>query len=143
MTYGIWLVFASALIGGAVGGFVSVLMSGSMKAPQGVTGGADPGAPATIFIGAVAGAVAWAPGIATLTSGGKVISAIDCLAAGLAAVLVGLQGAKWLTNEADKKNLQSAAALAASKRADPDAATAIGAAGNSLAALKIANQMQR
>ena len=139
--YNIWIVFSSAVIGGGVGGFANLLTSGSSKAPSGVVGGISLGTWATVLIGAIAGGVAWAPNIASLSSSGKTIGAPDCLAAGLTAVLVGLQGSKWLTAEADKKNFQSAAAIAAGKPADPKAATEISAARHSLAALNIANKM--
>lgn len=95
-----------------------------------------PGCVGNAFIGAVAAATSWGlygPFAAAVVAGAPVPGASVAqtygltLAALASAVVVGVGGARWLTNEVDKKLLRSAASVAAGKAADAPRAAQIAA----------------
>jgi hypothetical protein len=122
-------------IAGGFGGLVNAMTSSNgFLLPRRTTEGGAPiwqaGAIGTVVVGAFAAAVNWglygpftdavfgeeAPGIALN------------LASVATAALVGYAGARWLTNEVDKKLLQAAAGKAAGSAADSSKAAEIATA---------------
>jgi hypothetical protein len=110
---------------GAVGGVVNALISGNGFAlPRWRDGVWCPGALANVFIGAVAALCSWA-----LYGSGASINLADMsarnrisleLSAVVGALLVGMSGARWLTNEVDKKLLKESVKVAGRKRLTPE-----------------------
>jgi hypothetical protein len=125
---------------GAVGGIVNVLLSDNQGfvLPQFVTTSGTqvfrPGAIGNIVIGAVAAGISWGlyGPFATSVVAGPVPAGSTpptlALAALVGAVLVGIGGARWLTNEVDKNVLRAAASNAASRNAHPATAAQMGSA---------------
>ncbi|MGD2097895.1 MAG: hypothetical protein PVG35_09960 [Desulfobacterales bacterium] len=122
----LWKYMAIIFVSGALGGIVNALMTDNgftlpRKEPQGSANIMRPGFLVNIFIGGVAALVSWGlygPFAAVFVIGGTNGPGIE--AAGLSlssvvgALLVGIGGARWLTNEVDKKLLRAAASRAAS-----------------------------
>jgi hypothetical protein len=110
---------------GAVGGFVNALMSNNGFAlPRRVKGIVCPGALSTVFIGAFAAFASWA-----FYGSGADLDVTDATAlthlrfsAVAGAFLIGVVGAKWLTNEADKQLLRESVNVAAVKDIPKDKA---------------------
>lgn len=120
----IWIFLAAIFGAGVLGGIVNAFMSDNGFVFPKVTGGiVQPGGIGNAFIGGIAAVVSWGlygpfAGAAILPStahpaGSLVLSAL------VGAILVGISGARWLSNEADKRLLR-AAGIEAAKQA-PDA----------------------
>ena len=127
------------MLSGAVGGIVNALVSdnGFVRPSEETAGDVTiirPGFAGNILLGAVAAFISWglygafsnaviwgASGMGT-----EEISVSISSIAG--AVLVGIGGARWLTNEVDKKLLRTAAATAAASKASFDDSQKIAAA---------------
>lgn len=108
---------------GAVGGFVNALISNNGFAlPRRVNGVLCPGALSTIFIGAFAAFASWAfygsGADLDVTDANALIHLRFSAVAG--AFLVGVVGAKWITNEADKQLLRESVNVAAAKAIPQD-----------------------
>jgi hypothetical protein len=122
-------------VSGGVGGLVNAMTSSNgFLIPKFETkGGApiwQPGAIGTVIVGIFAAAVNWGlygPFTDAVFGEGAPKVALN-LASVAAAGLVGYAGARWLTNEVDKKLLQAAAGAAAAKPADATKATQIATA---------------
>ncbi len=109
---------------GAVGGVVNALISGNGFAlPRWQSGVWCPGALANVFIGAVAALASWA-----LYGSGASIDLGELnarnrisleLSAVVGALLVGMSGSRWLTNEVDKKLLKESVKVAGIKNLSP------------------------
>lgn len=126
---------------GALGGLVNAMMSDNGFAlPKKETlqnGGTlvRPGYLSNVFIGAVAALISWglygplsafrifgsAPALETVDPKQVYLS----LAAVVGAVLVGVGGAKWLSDEVDKKLLRATAVQAASRGASTESSSKI------------------
>jgi len=132
MAYLVFLIVVAGLIGGAI----NALLSDNgflMPRPQSVGGGTiyRPGFLGNMLIGAVSSFVSWAlygplanvviAGPATsLKDGGDLVPGITLSSLG-GAVLVGVAGSRWLTNEVDKAMLRDASVIAARSQAqNPD-----------------------
>jgi hypothetical protein len=112
--------FCALLIGcaGAMGGLVNALMTNNGFAlPRRIEGIWCPGALSTVLIGAFAAFASWA-----FYGSGAGIDIADHLArphlqmpALAGAFLVGVVGAKWITNETDKRLLKESVKVAATK----------------------------
>jgi len=142
------------MISGAMGGFVNALVSdnGFIKPSEEVSGDVTivrPGFAGNILLGGMAAFISW--GLygsfsntvvygATSIPGTNEISVSISTISG--AVLVGMGGARWLTNEVDKKLLRNAAANAAASRGFVDESRKI-AASTPAQALKIAKKMNQ
>ena len=124
----LWLALLIIFLAGAVGGVVNALISDNgfilPRTEQTGEGGIiRPGFLGNILIGGIAACVSWGlygPFAAVTIVGGPASGAgSGGAAAGLllsslvGAVLVGVGGARWLTNEVDKKLLRAAAGAAA------------------------------
>lgn len=113
-----WFCAGFVCVAGAIGGFVSALMSDNGFAlPRRIQGVWCPGSVSTIVTGAFAAFASWAfygsgAAIDVADPKTKVGLAFSALAG---AFLVGLVGAKWLTGEADKQLLKQSVKLAARK----------------------------
>lgn len=130
---------------GAVGGIVNSLISGNGFAfPRWQSGVWCPGIFANVFIGAVAALASWA-----LYGSGASIDLGDMnarnrisleLSAVVGALLVGMSGSRWLTNEVDKKLLKESVKVAGRKQLSPEQCDEVvgGTAQDVLAAVKAA-----
>jgi hypothetical protein len=153
----VWLMLGLIAIAGAIGGVVNALVTDngfllpkSERADAGTTV-IRPGFLGNVLIGAVAAVISWGlygPLSAFLVAGTR--QALESnsspekvglsLAALVGAALVGVGGARWLSNEVDKKLLRAAAAQAADKPGSPRASQQIAMATPSQA-LKVAREM--
>ncbi len=129
----IWLIIGTVGLAGAIGGVLNALMSDngfvlprSSETEDGKI--LRPGYLGNIFIGAIAAVISW--GLYgpfadyPMLNGGKPPSdKLELtLAAFVGAILVGVGGARWLTNEVDKTLLRAAASQAAAGGANVDIA---------------------
>jgi hypothetical protein len=136
---------------GAIGGVVNALMSdnGFIVPKREAKGEAQiirPGFLGNTFIGGISAMISWGlygPFAASFIMGGTpdgnyaaIGLSLSSLVGGL---LVGIGGARWLTNEVDKSLLRAAAGEAASGSADPQKAMRIMQA-RPARALKIASE---
>lgn len=137
-------------LAGAIGGAVNALISdnGFVKPLRVVSPNGStiyrPGYLGNIFIGAIAACISWGlygPLAAEYLIGGNRVTNGQplglTLSAFVGAVLVGVAGARWLTNEVDKQLLRAAATEAATAPADDKKAISIASATPN-AALRIA-----
>jgi uncharacterized membrane protein YagU involved in acid resistance len=113
-----WSCAALIISAGAVGGLVNALVSNNGFAlPRRVKGVLCPGALSTVFIGAFAAFASWAfygsGADLDVTDANALIHLRFSAVAG--AFLVGVVGAKWITNEADKQLLRESVNVAAAK----------------------------
>ena len=138
----IWLMLVLVFAAGAVGGVINALISDngfifpkSESAGDGATV-LRPGYLGNVLIGAVAAVISWGlygPLSAFFIAGTPQALATNAtpekvglsLAALVGAILVGVGGARWLSNEVDKRLLRAAAAEAANKPSDPPKAQRI------------------
>ena len=157
MQRAVWLMLALIALFGALGGVVNALMTDNgflvPKAEQadGGTTVIRPGFLGNVLIGAVAAVISWGlygPLSAYFVAGTRQALETNAspeklglsLAALVGAMLVGVGGARWLSNEVDKKLLKAAAAQAAGRESSPSAAQQIASASPSQA-LKVARAM--
>lgn len=117
------------MLSGAVGGIVNALVSdnGFVKPSEECTGEVTiirPGFAGNILLGSVAAFISWGLygafsdavlfGTATGLGTEEISVSISSIAG---ALLIGIGGARWLTNEVDKKLLRTAATAAAASKA--------------------------
>lgn len=121
----LWIFLAAIFVAGVVGGIVNAFMSDNGFMLPRVTGGIiQPGGVGNAFIGGIAAVVSW--GLygpfagAPIFSGQPEASAGFTLSALVGAILVGISGARWLSNEADKRLLRAAGIAAAKQPPSPD-----------------------
>lgn len=129
-----WLILLVVFVAGSIGGVINALMSDNgfvIPTPVNTNDGRilKPGFLGNILIGGVAAVISWGmygPFAAyaliggTSTTGSEAV--ILTLSAFVGAILVGVGGARWLTNEVDKTMLRVAASQAAAGPADSDKA---------------------
>ncbi|PWU05473.1 MAG: hypothetical protein C5B51_14515 [Terriglobia bacterium] len=124
----VWICTTLIIAAGAIGGFVNALLSSNGFAlPRRIEGIWCPGALSTILIGAFAAFASWA-----FYGSGADFDVADANAivhlrfsAVAGAFLVGVVGAKWITNEADKGLLKESVKVAAGKEISKEDAPAI------------------
>ncbi len=144
----IWLLLVIVCVAGAFGGLINALLSSAgffLPCIQQVDhlSIVRPGFLGNILIGAVAAGLSWALyGPLSLTPIFSSLLATESLSlsALAGAALVGIGGARWISNEVDKKLLTVAASKAAAAPATPEAASQIRGA-SPAEALTIARQM--
>ncbi|OFV79477.1 MAG: hypothetical protein A2Y78_05035 [Acidobacteria bacterium RBG_13_68_16] len=137
----LWVLLAIVFVAGAVGGVINAWMSdnGFMLPRTEESGGnrlIRPGFLGNIITGGISASVSWGlygPFAAAYIVGGPAPGAEGAalglsLASLVGAVLVGVGGARWLTNEVDKKLLRAAGTALASSPANPELAAKIGSA---------------
>jgi small-conductance mechanosensitive channel len=136
----LWKYMAIIFVFGAIGGVVNALLSDNgfilpRKEEQNNTRIIRPGFLVNIFIGGIAALVSWGlygPFAQVFIIGGtidpKVGSTGLSLSSVIGALLVGVGGARWLTNEVDKRLLRAAASKAASGQPSDQKAIRISAA---------------
>lgn len=122
----IWIFLAVIFVAGCVGGIVNALMSDNgFTWPRWTGGVVRPGWLGNAFIGGIAAVVSWglygpfADASLFSHAGPPLPTARFTLAAVVGAILVGISGARWLSNEADKKILRRVGIEAAKKIPDP------------------------
>jgi hypothetical protein len=142
---------AIVFIAGGIGGLINALFSdnGFLKWKKETVGDQEiwrPGILGNVLISGVASCISWGlygPFAAYYIIGGPQLPEDVSNAVGLnlsslvGAVLVGVSGARWLTNEMDKNFLKKAASNAAASNADEGKATRIASA-TPFGAMKIA-----
>lgn len=153
-----WLMIGLIIVAGAVGGAANALMTDNgfvFPITETTAGGMKilrPGVIGNLFTGAVAAVISWGlygPLSAYLIAGTaealKTNASPDKIGLSLAslvgALLVGLGGARWLSNEVDKSLLRAAAVDAAGKQASTDQSKQI-ALSSPAQALNIAKTMK-
>ena len=141
------------MLSGAMGGFVNALVSdnGFIKPSEEVAGDVTivrPGFAGNILLGGMAAFVSWglygafsnAVVYGTASTDQEQMRYLVSISAIAGAVLVGMGGARWLTNEVDKKLLRNAAVNAAASKGSIDESRKI-AASTPAQAFKIAKKM--
>ena len=136
----LWKYMAIIFVFGAIGGVVNALLSDNgfilpRKEEQNNTRIIRPGFLVNIFTGGIAALVSWGlygPFAAVFIIGGTIDPNVASTGLSLSSVigglLVGVGGARWLTNEVDKKLLRAAASKAASGQPSDQKAIRISAA---------------
>jgi hypothetical protein len=115
-----WNCAALIAIAGGLGGVVNALFSGNgFVLPRYRNGILCPGAFSNVFIRAFAACASWAfygsgAGIDLARSGDHATVSLQ-FSALAGALLVGVAGAKWITNEVDKRLLKESVRIAAGK----------------------------
>jgi hypothetical protein len=154
----IWLMLAFIALAGAVGGIANALMTENgflMPRSEQTSGGSTivrPGYLGNIFVGSVASIISWglygplssyfvAGTPEALNANSSPENVGLTLASLVGGLLVGVGGARWLSNEVDKNLLRAAAAQAAGKGASLSASQQISLA-SPAKALEIARSMQ-
>ena len=133
-----WILLLIVFIAGAVGGIVNALLSDNgfiLPKPEKTSTGQiiRPGFLGNVIISGVAACISWGlygPFAAAYIIGGPKLTGDTSqvgltLSALVGAVLVGVSGARWLTNEVDKNLLKAAASEAAGSAANPKKAKQI------------------
>ncbi len=124
----LWIPLGIILLGGAVGGIINAIISdnGFVKPREETIDNVSivrPGIAGNILLGAIAAFISW--GLYGSYSGvllfgdaaGMGAEELNLsLSAVAAAILVGMGGARWLTNEVDKSLLKTAAVIAADSK---------------------------
>jgi hypothetical protein len=114
-----WVCALLITVAGAIGGVVNAFLSDNGFAlPQKVSGVWCPGAISNVLVGAMAAFSSWAfygSGAAIELAGNQSTRSIISLrfSALAGAFLVGVAGAKWITNEVDKRLLKESVKVAA------------------------------
>jgi hypothetical protein len=124
-------------IAGALGGVINALLSDNgfiLPKPEavGATRIIRPGFLGNVFISGAAASIFW--GLYGKYAANDIIASLDATVVGTSqaieltpselagAVLVGVAGARWLTNEVDKRLLRAAASEAAASEPNPEVA---------------------
>jgi len=151
------LMLLVVFIAGGIGGVINALMTENgfpmpkKKSIEGTVTIIRPGIIGNVLIGGAGATISWGlygPLSSTIlisTSPTKILPNIDSglsLAALVGAMLIGISGAKWLTNEVDKSLLKAAAIRAAGAIPSSSAAQEIAMASPSQA-LELARSMQK
>ena len=147
----VWLMLGVILLAGAAGGLLNAYFSDNgFVWPKVETVGSftitRPGFLGSMLVGAIAAAVSWGlygpfasmPIFGTTAAGQS--GGVLTVSALVGAVLVGIGGGRWLTDQADKSLLKATAAHAAQGKASPEAAAAI-ATSRPARALEIARKL--
>lgn len=154
-----WLILLCVFVAGAIGGVVNALMTDNgflLPKSEDIDGKTKifrPGYLGNILIGAIGAVVSW--GLYGSFSTYLIIGTADAikgnvspdkiglsLASLVGAVLVGIAGSRWLTNEVDKNLLKAAAAQAAGSQPSAIASQQIALA-SPAQALNIAQNMNK
>jgi membrane associated rhomboid family serine protease len=147
----IWQIIGIVFLAGAIGGVINALMTdnGFIVPKNEEASGIKiwrPGVIGNVLIGAVAAVISW--GLYGPFTDFVIMGKQDTedpslkVAAFVGAILVGVAGAKWLSNEVDKKLLKAAAAAAVTGQPAADAPAKM-MAGSPANALKIAQSLNR
>lgn len=141
----IWIFLAAIFVAGVVGGVVNAFMSDNgFVFPKVTAGIVQPGGVGNAFIGGIAAVVSW--GLYGPFAGSPIFSTQPTpsgsftLSALVGAILVGISGARWLSNEADKRLLR-AAGIEAAKRAPDNGVVAAMTTASPAAAFDAAHAM--
>lgn len=120
------------LLSGAVGGIINAIMSdnGFIKPREEVVDNVTivrPGIAGNILLGAVAAFISWglygaySAAVVYMAGTGLGVEEVSISISSVAgALLIGIAGARWLTNEVDKTLLRTAAVTAAAARSSYD-----------------------
>ncbi len=127
----IWQIIFIVLLAGAIGGVVNALMTDNgfiLPKYENASGNKilRPGVIGNVLIGAIAAVISWGlygpfANFIILPNKPGIDPPSITVAAFVGAMLVGVAGAKWLSNETDKKLLKAAASAAAAGKPSADA----------------------
>lgn len=148
-----WSIMGVVMLAGGTGGFVNALQTDNGFAlPYAEEVGKGriyrPGWAVNAVVGAFAALISWGlygPFAGAVVVGPRSVDGTPVtltIAALVGAILVGMGGARWLSNEVDKRLLRAAAAEAAGGKADSQAAVEIATA-SPAGALEIARGLSR
>ena len=148
MNISIWILLAIICAAGAIGGLINALLSDNgflLPCMQQVDGSGivRPGFVGNILLGIAAAALSW--GLYGPLSAFELFNPPSTtlsftLSSLVGAALIGVAGARWITNEIDKKLLTAAASKAAAAPPAPEEARQIAAA-SPAKALEIAQKL--
>jgi hypothetical protein len=130
----IWMLMLIVFVAGLIGGSINALMSDNGFAlPKREDGILRPGWLGNSLIGGVAAAISWSlygplAGVSIVASTSNETKGDLTLAAIGGAILVGIAGARWLTNEVDKTLLRAAGVEAAKRQQNSTLAAALATA---------------
>jgi hypothetical protein len=131
----VWSCLTFIAIAGAIGGLVNTLMTdGRFRLPKYEAGILCPGFLGNVCIGAFAAAISWAlygagAGIEVARLGATERQVVSLTVGALAgAGLIGVGGARWLSQEVDSKLLRASLNVTAEKTMTPEQRSAIAAA---------------
>jgi hypothetical protein len=124
----LWMPLAAIILSGAVGGIINAMISdnGFIKPREETIDNVTivrPGVAGNVLLGSVAAFISW--GLYGSYSGSLIFEGAAgvganelnlSISAVAGAILVGIGGARWLTNEVDKSLLKTAAVTAAASR---------------------------
>ena len=127
----IWTIIGIVFVAGAVGGVINALLTDNgfiLPKSEDASGNKilRPGVIGNVLIGAVAAVISWGlygpfSDFTIISDKPNTTSPSITVAAFVGAILVGVAGAKWLSNEVDKKLLKAAASAAANGKPSADA----------------------
>ena len=147
----IWIIFLIIFLAGAIGGIINALMTDNgfaMPKYEDASGNKiwRPGVLGNFLTGGVGAVISWGlygpfPNFVIFPEPKQSELSIT-VATLVGAILVGVAGAKWLSNEVDKKLLKAAASAAATAKPSTDAPTRMMIA-TPANALKIAQELNR
>ncbi len=123
----LWMFLLAIFAAGAVGGIVNALLTDNgFLLPNNMGNIWRPGCLSNIFIGGIAAAISWGlygPFAAQVMLGGDSSAGNGIpgltLSALVGAILIGIGGARWLTNEVDQKLLRASGSEMAKMHSDP------------------------
>ena len=129
----VWLLLLIVFGAGLLGGTINALISDNgFVIPKKMDGILRPGWLGNALIGGIAAAISWsmygplaAVSIVTAATGGPGSKGDLTLAAFGGAILAGVAGARWLTNEVDKALLRAAGIEVAKKQSDAQVVAAL------------------
>ena len=131
----VWECASLIAAAGAVGGIVNTLMAqGKFRLPEYEAGVLCPGFIGNVLVGAFASLISWAlygagAGIDLARQSADARETLSLTAGALAgAALVGVGGARWLSNEVDTKLLRASVHVAAEKRMTPEQRSVVSSA---------------
>jgi hypothetical protein len=134
MNYTLYHLVGAVCLGGTIGGLLNSVLAGPLTSRDSGSTEFDPAYLKNIFIGMVAGFIAWLPNLASFANATHTIVPADMIGACGSTILVGISGAKWIAGhadqqklEADKLQLKGALVQAALKVPDPAAAQRLAA----------------
>jgi hypothetical protein len=96
MNYTLYHLVGAVCLGGTIGGVVNTMLAGPLTTPSWKN----------VFIGTVAGFIAWLPNLANFAGVGHSIGPVDMIGACGSTIFVGISGAKWITSHADLQKLE-------------------------------------
>jgi hypothetical protein len=106
MNYTLYHLVGAVCLGGTIGGLLNSMLTGPLTSPTSGSAEFEPAYLKNIFIGMVAGFIAWLPNLASFANATHTIVPADMIGACGSTILVGISGAKWIAGHADQQKLE-------------------------------------